>query len=180
VSTYLEGYLDGPTSQPRRPKTQAERQLQASLVEFFSLAVAYGRDALLFAVPNGEKRDPATAAMLTGMSAEARENLAQISDEEAMRPAGQGVLPGAPDLIILLPHGMTLLVEVKVDALKVGTVTLRARGRQRKAQQRFQATAERLGQRYLVITSLEAFEALLLASGVPLRTHPISQTAARR
>ena len=56
-----------PTAVTRRRKpVQWERREQKGIVEFHARVVADPLSAILFAVPNGEKRDPATARLLSG------------------------------------------------------------------------------------------------------------------
>lgn len=147
------------------------------MVRFFALAV-HPKDAILFAVPNGEKRDAAVAARLSGISAKQRDLL---DDDDALRPAGQGVLPGVVDLILLLPEGRTALVEVKIpEILAAGSGLLLAGGRLpkvilhkagvlSKSQKRFRRGAERLGHNYWAVRTLEEFVTLLRGLGVPVR-----------
>ena len=168
------------SSQTRRP--HPEDDLQQAIVAFHAVAVRQ-QHAILYAVPNGEKRDPITASRLTGMSAAARD---QLDETRSLMPAGLGVLPGVADLALLLPAGRLVLVEVKTPEVvappatlplfnpgkKQPKVVLHRAGVQSTAQKRFQAGVEVLGHAYQVVRSVEAYADLLEACGVPLRCRP--------
>lgn len=156
-----------------------EDTLQHELVAFHASAVPQD-EAILFAVPNGEKRDPITAARLSGISAANRD---LMPEDQALRPAGQGVLPGVSDLIVLLKGGRTLLVEVKIPVITVppswvklaaGAVrtVLHKAGVLSKAQRRFREGASKLGHEYWVVRTLEDYADLLERFGVRLRCRP--------
>ena len=85
----------------KRKPVQWERRLQKAIVQFHATCLVNPLDAILFAVPNGELRDKATAGMLSGRRRRIP-GLPKLSDAEMMRPAGLGVLPGANDLVLLL------------------------------------------------------------------------------
>jgi len=55
-----------------------------------------------------------------------------------------GLLPGAPDLVALMPHGTVTFLEVKTTT-----------GRQSKNQKTFQDIAQRNGLRYYLVRSVE-------------------------
>lgn len=86
-------------------------------------------DKLLFAVPNGGQRSAATARILKA----------------------EGVVAGVADLILLVPRGgfASLCIE-----MKAGTA-----GRQSQSQRAWQEAAEGAGNRYVIVRSLEEFEA---------------------
>ena len=161
----------------RKPAGHPEDDLQGTLIQYFALAV-HPKDAILFAIPNGEKRDAAVAARLSGLSAKQRDLL---DEDAALRPAGQGVLPGASDLVLLLPGPRTVLIEVKIPEIlapgsgmmlaggRLPKEVLHEAGRLSKAQKRFRMGVERLDQDYRVVRSLEDFVALLRSLGVPAR-----------
>lgn len=145
----------------RRKPVQWERRLQGAIVEFHAFCVINPLEAILFAVPNGEKRDAVTAGILSGRRR--RVDLPPLTDEEAMRPAGQGVLPGACDLVLLL-SGKTVLIETKVPK------TLdHAKGSLSTSQKIFRRSALALGQDYRVLEAVEEYHALLVEHGVRLR-----------
>ncbi len=166
-------------SKPSRP----EDALQAQLVQYHAHAVDQ-RHAVLFAVPNGEKRDPGTAARLTGMSGVVR---AALPDSVCLLPAGLGVLPGTADLVLLLSRGRVLLIEVKIPKIveplplfpdKKARVVHDA-GVLSKVQKRFRTGVEALDHAYRVIRTPEAYADLLEEFGVPLRCRPWGPGVAR-
>ena len=150
----------------RRKPEQRERSAQKAIVDAHRICVVHPEDAILFAVPNGEKRDPVTAKQLAGLSARAREVLGQtLPDNELLRPYGLGVLPGAADLVLLLPGPRTVLIETKRDAQPgspAGTLS--------KDQRRFGAGAQRLGHDYQVVHDAAEYLELLRRCGVALRS----------
>lgn len=162
--------------------SRAEDTLQHELVEFHAHAVDQ-RHCILFAVPNGEVRDKVTAARLTGMSAIVR---ALLPDSTCLLPAGQGVLPGTCDLVLLLAEGRVVLVEVKrpkvVEALPLfpgKTQVVNDAGVLSKVQKRFRRGAVGLGHCYRVVHSLEEYADLLEEFAVPLRCRPWGPGVAR-
>lgn len=148
---------------PRHP----ERDLQAALVSFFRAAVTPG-DALLFAIPNGEKRDETTAAMLSGISQAERERLAEVDWQLALMPYGQGVLPGAFDLVLVTAPATDWL-EVKVPA--VPALGQRA-GVLSAPQKRLHRAMERFGRPVSIIRCETDLADLLERRGVALRCRP--------
>ena len=94
-----------------------EHNIQVGIVQYLRL-----RGFEVFAIPNGERRDAVTGAKLKA----------------------EGVTAGAADLIILLPIGNTLFVEVKT-----------AKGRQSPAQKAFQERVESLGFNYVIWRSID-------------------------
>lgn len=162
----------------RTPKARGkpEDSLQAAIVQFHAHAVDQ-RHAVLFGVPNGEKRDPVTAARLTGMTGVVRE---QLPESVCLMPAGLGVLPGVSDLVLLLAGGRVVLIEVKipkeVEALPLFPGSkprvVRDAGVLSKVQKRFRTGAEQLGHVYRVIRTVEAYADLLEEFGVMLRCRP--------
>jgi hypothetical protein len=143
------------------------------MVEFHATAVVFPERAILYAVPNGELRDPVTAGILAGSRrARALDRFpagvaavdAAETDEQLMRPAGLGVLPGANDLVLLLPAARTVLIEVKRPkgpGHRAGSLSRRQRV--------FRRYVLALGHSYVVLDSVEGYEALLRAEGVELR-----------
>lgn len=181
----------GQAQPTRRPPVQRERALQAAIVQFHAQVVEDPLSAILFAVPNGEKRDKVTAGILTGPSKDMflsavqlprrvrsdaccccrvgepwePEDLTPVNYErDVMRPAGQGVLSGANDLFLLLPGAVVVPIEVKVPAGPDNDA-----GGQSKAQRIFERACRRLGHEHRVITSVEEYQALLLEFGVKLK-----------
>lgn len=99
---------------------QEEHNIQVGIVQYLRL-----RGFEVFAIPNGGRRDAVTGAKLKA----------------------EGVTAGAADLIILLPIGNTLFVEVKT-----------AKGRQSPEQKAFQERVESLGFNYMIWRSVEDAE----------------------
>jgi hypothetical protein len=128
------------------------------MVEYFAAVVPVG-SALLFAVPNGEYRDKRTALLLSGPAKDERS-----PDDVFLVPAGQGVLAGAPDLVLLTAQGVVTLIEVKVpkEGSKLAGVISRA-------QRIFHAAARLLGHQVEVVRTVDDFDALLRRKGVPVR-----------
>lgn len=140
-----------------------EETLQKSLVEFHATAVRNPLQAILLAIPNGEKRDASTAGKLVGRR-KRRFDAIKLTDAELMVAGGLGVLPGAADLVLVLPAGRVVWIEVKVPK-----TDRHAAGRQSDEQEAFQRSVEAMDHTYVVIQSVEAYQALLIAEGVELR-----------
>ena len=153
---------------PRHP----EDDLQKSIVRFTAAAVDPAH-MLLMAIPNGGQRNPKEAARMTGVSTGQRD---KMSDNDALRPAGLGVLPGASDLLILLPGGQSVLVEIKTEAKPGNAMGAKAQtaGVLSKAQRRFRAGSEHLGHDYRVVRSLAEWHALLVEKAVPMRRYAVA------
>jgi hypothetical protein len=163
-----------PKREGKRPQTHPEDELQRALVAYFREAVRPG-DAVLFAIPNGEKRDLVTAGKLVGISRKAR---ARMDDADAILPYGLGVLPGASDLVLVLPAARTIYVEVKIPELRdaMGRI-VRQGGTLSKNQRLFRGGVEALEHTYRVADSIEVFDTILRESGLRLRTHPLTKVA---
>lgn len=129
-------------AKPRKKPTPHESKLQAALVEWFDDCVP-PEAAMLFAVANGGDRHTAVAARLTA----------------------EGVRRGVSDLVLMLPAGRTIFIEVKL-----AKTHWHARTVQSEEQLAFEERACALGHRYVVVRSIDELEALLRAEGVPLRT----------
>jgi len=160
---------DLPNGEPRRARAASpERALQKALVAFYRVGVWPGQ-AILFAVPNGEARHAAVAAMLTGISAAAR-NL--LPDDHYLDPYGQGVIPGPTDLILMTAGGVSTYVEVKVPTTTVvvdGKDKRRAGGSLQRGQKLFATQGRALGHDIRLVTSLETWADLLEEKGLRLR-----------
>lgn len=99
---------------------QEEHNIQVGIVQYLRL-----RGFDVFAIPNGGRRDAVTGAKLKA----------------------EGVTAGVADMIILLPFGNVLFVEVKT-----------AKGRQSPEQKAFQERVESLGFNYVIWRSVEDAE----------------------
>ena len=99
---------------------QEEHNIQVAIVQYLRL-----RGFEVFAIPNGGRRDAVTGAKLKA----------------------EGVTAGVADMIILLPIGNVLFVEVKT-----------AKGRQSPEQKAFQERVESLGFNYVIWRSVEDAE----------------------
>ncbi len=148
----------------KQPRERREEILQAALVLYFATVVPAGA-AILFAVPNGEYRDPQTAVKLAGR---AIDDLAP--DDVYLVPAGQGVLSGATDLVLLLSKARVVLIEVKAPKVAATAFSpAKDAGRLSKSQRIFQAAATALGHHHVVIDSVDEFDRLLRDVGLRLR-----------
>lgn len=101
---------------------QEESNLQSACVRWFRLQYP---NLVIYAVPNGGSRNV----------------------REAQRLKTEGVLAGVADLVVLLPQGKSLYIEMKVKGNK-----------QTLNQKEFQQKAEVLGHTYAVCYSFEDFE----------------------
>ena len=110
-------------------KPPSERQIQIECVSWFRMR--YPECAGVFmAIPNGSARNPWTAK--------------NLKDE--------GVLSGAPDLLLLVPrHGFAgLCIEMKKPGGKVS-----------ESQKAFKKTVERFKYKYVVCYSVDEFKAVM-------------------
>lgn len=101
---------------------QKESVLQTACVKWFRLQYP---DLVIYAVPNGGSRNI----------------------REAQRLKAEGVLAGVADLVVLLPQGKSLYIEMKVKG-----------NRQTQNQKDFQKIAETLGHTYAVCYTFEEFQ----------------------
>lgn len=101
---------------------QKESILQTACVRWFRLQYP---DLIIYAVPNGGSRNV----------------------REAQRLKAEGVLAGVADLVVLLPQGKSLYIEMKVKG-----------NRQTENQKAFQDKAIILGHPYTVCYSFEEFK----------------------
>ena len=104
---------------------QKESVLQTACVKWFRLQYP---DLIIYAVPNGGSRNA----------------------REAQRLKAEGVLAGVADLVVLLPQGKSLYIEMKVKGNK-----------QTDNQKEFQKIAENLGHTYDVCYSFEEFKEVI-------------------
>ena len=104
---------------------QKESVLQTACVKWFRLQYP---DLIIYAVPNGGSRNV----------------------REAQRLKAEGVLAGVADLVVLLPQGKSLYIEMKVKG-----------NRRTDNQKDFQQKAEALGYKYYVCYSFDQFKAII-------------------
>lgn len=102
-----------------------ESTLQTSCVKWFRLQYP---NLVIYAVPNGGLRNSA----------------------EAKRLKEEGVLAGVADLVVMLPQGKSLYIEMKIKGNK-----------QTEHQKVFQQKAEALGYKYYVCYSFDQFKAII-------------------
>lgn len=102
-----------------------ESQLQQMCVRYFRYKYP---QYLIYAVPNGGLRNSL----------------------EAKRLKEEGVLAGVADLVVMLPQGKSLYIEMKVKG-----------NRQTDNQKAFQQKAEALGYKYYVCYSFDQFKAII-------------------
>lgn len=149
-------------ARPRR--AQIEQSLQHRCIDFWRIAVLQGPGVpMLIAIPNGEARDPVTAAKLVGISAEQR---AYLPEHERLSPFGLGVVPGVYDLLLILPGGRVWWIELKrpKDALRG-----QAAGRMGHQQLLFATRMSELSHRHAVVESVDEFATVLEQAGIKLR-----------
>lgn len=102
-----------------------ESTLQTSCVKWFRYQYPH---LVIYAVPNGGSRNV----------------------REAQRLKAEGVLAGVADLVVLLPKGKSLYIEMKVKGNK-----------QTENQKYFQKIAETLGHTYAVCYSFDEFKEII-------------------
>ena len=127
----------------KRRINHVESKVQSDCVNFFRSAILDGR-AFLFAVPNGEKRNPFTAKLLKDL----------------------GVEPGVSDLILIGENKTIVFLEAKsppymVVNSRTGKPYKRPAGKQSELQELFQKRVERFGFSYRVFDSLDSFIKIL-------------------
>ena len=104
---------------------QKESILQTACVKWFRLQYP---DLIIYAVPNGGSRNV----------------------REAQRLKAEGVLAGVADLVVMLPQGKSIYIEMKVKWNK-----------QTDNQKEFQKKAIELGHTYAVCYSFEEFQQII-------------------
>lgn len=102
-----------------------ESTLQASCVRWFRYQYPH---LIIYAVPNGGSRNV----------------------REAQRLKTEGVLAGVADLVVLLPQGKSLYIEMKVNG-----------NRQTDNQKEFQEKVTSLGHTYAVCYTFEEFQKII-------------------
>lgn len=157
----------------RKHPIQWENRLQAAIVQFHATMVVNPLEAILFAVPNGGKRDKVTAGQLSGRRRRKKRpdlpgvvQLPPPTDAELMRPAGQGVLPGAQDLVILFSGARSCLCETKIPKTEQ-----HAKGVQSDEQKAYERAVRALGHDYRLLWSIDDYQRVLEDYGVRLRIH---------
>ena len=118
-------------TKPKRKTEHAESNLQRQCVTWFRLQ--YPADALmLFAVPNGGGRSAVEASIMKA----------------------EGVTAGVADLLLLEARGGWGCLCLEMKTKKKGS-------RQRPSQKAWQTAAERAGNRYEVVRTLEEFQTIV-------------------
>ena len=105
-----------------------EDKLQAEIYKWFHNEYQIQGNGFLFSVPTGGTRNKI----------------------EAMKLKATGLTAGVADLIICLPFGRVLFVELKTDT-----------GTQSDAQKTFESKVTKLGHDYFLIRSLDQFKTLI-------------------
>jgi len=108
-----------------------EDKIQQEIVMFFNNSYClkhHGPRGLIFAVPNGGTRNTL----------------------EAVKLKNTGLLKGVSDLIVILPNGKILFIEVK-----------RENGTQQSEQKEFAIRVNNLGYEYHLVRSLSEFKSIL-------------------
>jgi len=105
-----------------------ENQLQQQIIIWYKNNYQINGKGLIFSVPNGGSR--------------------HILEAKTLKATGQ--MAGVSDLIILIPDGKTLFVEVKVE-----------KGVQSEVQKIFETKVTYLGFEYYLVRSLEEFKNII-------------------
>lgn len=127
-------------SEPAKSKRKISHEEDNLQAEFFKVVPTFFPtlpDKLLFAVPNGGKRDQVTTTNKKGVSS--------TWSPEATRMKNQGVKSGVSDVICLIPKKgfASLLMEFKTQT-----------GEQSPEQKKFQEQAESCGSKYVIVRSV--------------------------
>ncbi|MFC0407941.1 VRR-NUC domain-containing protein [Roseomonas elaeocarpi] len=120
----------------------SEREIQRQLLDWMALALPYG--SVVHHAANEAAGDPARSK---------RARAAYYANRHA-----DGVLDGFPDLIVIVPPGKTVLLEVK-----------KHNGRVSPEQVLLHQTINAAGVPVAVVRSVEEASAVLAAQGIPLR-----------
>ena len=120
----------------KRVISHEEDDIQADFFEKVKIFFPTIPDKLLFAVPNGGKREVKTIQTKKG---------SVTFSPEAVRLKKQGVKPGVSDVILLIPKKgfASLCMEFKTD-----------KGKQSDEQKEFQKQAEMCGSKYVIVRSV--------------------------
>lgn len=126
-------YYKSKGSTTKGQRQYAEDNLQAECVKWYNneFCTTFSKPrGLIFSVPNGGSRDIV----------------------EAIKLRDTGTLSGVSDLIVILPNGRLLFVEMKIET-----------GVQSKEQIDFEIRVKQLGYEYIVIYTLEDFKTKMYA-----------------
>lgn len=120
----------------KRVISHEEDDIQADFFDKVKIFFPTIPEKLLFAVPNGGKRDQKTIATKKGV---------KTFSPEAARMKKQGVKSGVSDVILLIPKKgyASLCLEFKTE-----------KGKQSDEQKEFQRQAEMCGNKYVVVRSV--------------------------
>jgi hypothetical protein len=139
----------------RRRPGAPEHGLQRSLVAWWRSCVKDGHHGFLFAVPNGAKRS-------------AKQGSVNTDAPPAYWLLHEGLRAGVSDLVLMLPGGRSVFIEVKIDNTLLTNKTY-----QTEQQQEFEAVCIRLQHTYRIVRSIEQFADLCDEFGVPYRARPM-------
>lgn len=151
--------MSGRAGRPRFARRRAkapEHGLQASIRSWWMACVKEPDDAFLFAVTNGAKR----AAKRNGV-------MVNSDAPPAWWLIAEGLRAGVSDLVMMIPGGKTVFIEVKLDDTLLTKKTY-----QNDAQQAFERTCNTLGHPYRIARSIEDFADICDEFGVPYRARP--------
>lgn len=126
-------YYKSKGSTTKGQRQYAEDNLQAECVKWYNneFCTTFSKPrGLIFAVPNGGSRNIV----------------------EAIKMRDTGTLSGVSDLIVIMPNGRLLFVEMKIE-----------KGEQSKEQIDFEIRVKQLGYEYVLIYSLEEFKTQIYA-----------------
>lgn len=132
-----------PAAGPKRNNRHEEDDIQAEFFRLVPLFFPDLPDKLLFAVPNGGKREQKTVQTKSG---------SKTFSPEAVRLKRQGVKRGVADVMLQIPKNGygSLCMEFKTDS-----------GDQSPEQKVFQKQAESVGNKYVIVRSaMQAIEEL--------------------
>ena len=151
----MRGRAGRPRLARRRPSAP-EHNLQASIRAWWQACVKEPDHGFLFAVTNGAKR----AAKRNGV-------MVNGDAPPAWWLIAEGLRAGVSDLVMMVPNGKTVFIEIKLDDTLLTQKTY-----QNDAQQAFEKTCNTLGHPYRIARSIEDFADICDEFQVPYRARP--------
>lgn len=151
--------MSGKAARPhfaRRRARAPEHGIQASIRAWWMACVKEPQDGFLFAVTNGAKR----AAERNGV-------MVNGDAPPAWWLIAEGLRAGVSDLVMMVPGGKTVFIEVKLD-----DTILTKKTYQNDAQEAFEKTCNTLGHPYRIARSIEDFADICDEFQVPYRARP--------